>query len=628
MGKLNNANQTALSYTGPMRGHPFLLLLLLLFPGICLAKTPSTLSFATWDDHILAIVGYAIPPENHAYAHEAGGTGLPANLDFQVAGEKMPVLYPEGSEEKDIYDPAATAKVYHGQIGFIAILPPGASGKQYQGHLSLLLCSSRRCQPVKENLAGIIPEQILPFSESEWARSGLLASMLANYSDTLTLEHGVAPEPVPEKISQPEGTAQPPDILAAPEDFDLKLSPRYARPELEIFSLGKALLFGLLAGLILNAMPCVLPVLAMKVNNLLAGGPAEPKERLYLFRRHNIFFAAGIITLFTILALLLGAADLMWGQLYQSQALLISMLLLVFLMGLSMLGVFTLPVLDLRMEAHAKSPALHSYISGLICTFLATPCSGPLLGGVLAWAFAQPLLSLLAVFWAVGLGMSLPYLVFCIWPHLAMLMPRPGPWMLTFERILGFMLLGTALYLLSILPAEKLLPCLCALLAVALGAWLWGHFCGLSAPALRRRMAGGASLIFLALIVIWLMQPPDPEPRWSPFSPASFASTLGKENLLLEFTADWCPNCKYLESAVLTEKNLSPLQKKYNLGLIKVDLTTTDAYAEKLLDMLGAKSIPLTAIFPAGDNASQPMVLRDIYNVDSLKDALKKTLKP
>ncbi len=186
------------------------------------------------------------------------------------------------------------------------------------------------------------------------------------------------------------------------------------------------------------------------------------RQKVHNLREHNLCFAAGIMTLFTILALVFGLFDLMWGQLYQSHAFLLCMLLLVFLMGLSMLGVFHLPAMDLRLDAKNSNPRLCSYLTGLVSTFLATPCSGPLLGGVLAWAFTQPLPVLMVVFWAVGLGMSLPYLVICVDPKMANILPRPGAWMLVFEQVLGFMLLGTALYLLSILPVALHFKALCA----------------------------------------------------------------------------------------------------------------------------------------------------------------------
>ena len=117
------------------------------------------------------------------------------------------------------------------------------------------------------------------------------------------------------------------------------------------------------------------------------------------------------------LAIVLGAADLIWGQFYQSQTLILIMLVLIFLMGLSMFGVFDLPMFSLNSLKKAQNTRLESYTTGLLSTILATPCSGPLLGGVLGWAFTQPLPILLVVFWAVGLGMALPYICLLYTSH-------------------------------------------------------------------------------------------------------------------------------------------------------------------------------------------------------------------
>lgn len=188
--------------------------------------------------------------------------------------------------------------------------------------------------------------------------------------------------------------------------------------------LGKALLFGLLAGLILNVMPCVLPVLTLKISTLLAA-EGEEKERKRAFREHNILFSAGILTWFAALALLFGLAGMAWGQLFQNSAVVFVMLLLVFALGLSMFDVFHLPVLDLRVGGSHANPRLNAYSTGLLATLLATPCSGPLLGGVLGWSLMQSLPVLMTVFLATGLGMALRYLLMAWKPSLANALPRP-----------------------------------------------------------------------------------------------------------------------------------------------------------------------------------------------------------
>lgn len=611
-----------------MKRHFFLysFYLFLLLPRLAMAldSLDENIQFGMADDHILAIMNCEIPASYHAYSHEPGMVGKPASFKFDLDGlGEMPVIYPDGVLERDIYDPAKEIRAYRGQLSIMAWLPVDSAGEKYSATLDMLLCSATHCLPYSHSFSGQIPENILPLRNPS-ANIGELLERLKEESATLSLEKGKTPAPVSipaqGKTGRPDKSTA---VLAAPDEYSLSLSPVYAHPSLEIFSLGKAMFFGLLAGLILNAMPCVLPVLALKVNSLLQAGHLGDRERLRLFRNHNIFFAAGILTLFTLLALVLGAADLMWGQLYQNQLILLTLLFLVFLMGLSMLGVFTMPAFNFRLDTGSKNQSLQSYCSGFVCTFLATPCSGPLLGGVLAWAFTQPPLVLLAVFWTVGLGMSLPYLALCIWPDLARILPRPGEWMYVFEHILGFMLLGTTLYLLSIMPENKWLPTLGILLGLSVIIWLWGRFCTLSSPLWLRRGSAAAIIFLLGAAVWWLMQPPDPAPKWAEYEPLEFARSIGKRNMMVEFTANWCPNCKYLEATALTEKTLLPLQKRYDLELIRVDLTNPSPYAEKLLAMLGGKSIPLTALFPRGQNARHPLVIRDIYTASILKDAAR-----
>lgn len=610
--------------------------------------------------NLIGALHLTLPQGFHAYAHDPGDAGRPTTLRFSVdGGAPQAVWYPEGAVQRDFYDPSATIFVYESEVTLYVLLPAVDAGKTYTADVSMLLCSTRNCMPVNQQFQGVVPRADLPLADVPWAsrwrglkkqpprffEGGAAQALPAFGTDSslttgsdqvpaegqgsvssdgksegiarwLAAQNGEAAPASDKKLEEEKGQK----ALPPPDGF-VSLTPRYMDESMEISGLGKALLFGILAGLLLNAMPCVLPVLTFKVSGLLMVGGYD-KEGLKNFRRHNICFAAGVMTLFSALALVLGLADLMWGQLYQSQPVLLVMLLLVFLMGLSMLGVFTLPVIDLKTGTNTKNPCLQAYFTGLVSTFLATPCSGPLLGGVLGWAFTQPLMVVVVVFWAVGLGMALPYVLFSIWPVLARILPKPGAWMHVFERVVGFFLLGTALYLLSILPVEKHMQVLSVLLVVALCAWLWGQFCGISAPPLRRRVVGLVSLGLLLASIVWVLRPVAPLPQWRDFTPQTFEATLGQKPMLLEFTADWCPNCKFMEATVLTDERLRRLQARYGMELVRVDLTNANAYAVRLLEALGSKSIPLTALFPAGSEATAPLVLRDVYGGETLERAL------
>lgn len=598
---------------------PLLCLGLLLSPARAASGVQVALETARDGETLAAALHVLIPQGFHAYAHTPGDAGRPTTLTLQVdGGPSVPVWYPQGTMQRDFYDTAASVYVYEGQVTLLASLPPDAAGKPYAGELSLLLCSSRQCLPVTEHLSGHVPCVSPALADAAWS-----AAWLARPT---TPPDAGSPAPAQPPQAPAESVDPPHAPLPPPDNFGVRLQPRHVDESMEVTGLGKALLFGLLAGLLLNAMPCVLPVLTFKVSGLLTIRGA-PSETLH-FRRYNFWFAAGVMTLFSMLALVLGLADLMWGQLYQNQAILLVMMLLVFLMGLSALGVFSLPVLDMRIGTDTRQTRLNAFATGLVSTFLATPCSGPLLGGVLGWAFTQPLPVLMVVFWSVGLGMALPYLLFCLWPDLVRILPHPGAWMQLFERLVGFLLLGTALYLFSLLPAARYIPALTALLALSIYAWLWGRYGGVNAPAHRRRLLALLWLFALPGALFWILRPAPALPVWEDFTPAAFEAKLGARPLLLEVTADWCPNCKFLEATVLTEERLRTLQKTYGMDLMRVDLTEANAYAVRLLEALGSKSIPLTALFPAGDDARRPVVLRDVYGPQTLQHGLRLAFGP
>ncbi|MDR2572939.1 MAG: thioredoxin family protein [Desulfovibrio sp.] len=580
-------------------------------PADALELAPVRIEFARDGGRIIAVVLTDIPSGYHAYAHEPENSGRAALVDFSRAdGRSLPVFYPAGMARRDYYAPKTIVSVYEGPTAFFIALPDAETGMPYSLELSLLLCSAKNCLPVRQHHTGLVPDALPDIENVPW------------YGQWNAIESAAR---IPAREG---GRATPPSLTPAADNNPseekpvFQFTPQYADMALEISGLGKALLVGIVAGLLLNAMPCVLPVLVLKMSGFFMLAGANDKENLRRLREHNLCFAAGVMSLFTVLALFLGLADMIWGQLFQNQTILLFLIIIVFLLGLSMLGVFTLPVLDFKFAAKTRNPRLRFYLTGFLSTLLATPCSGPLLGGVLGWAFTQALPVLVIVFWAVGLGMALPYLLLCIRPDIIRIMPKPGPWMLHFEHIVGFLLLGTALYLFSILPPGKYVQVLSALLLTAFCAWLWGQNSG--AAPLRRRAAGAVCLAILALSAFLALRPEPPLPQWQPFSPEYFSSKLGEKNILLEFTADWCPNCKFLETAVLTDERLRTWRKRFNLELIRVDMTHDNAFAGELLEKLGGKSLPLTALFPAGDKASSPLVLRDVYSARYIEESIRR----
>ncbi|MBQ7739558.1 MAG: thioredoxin family protein [Desulfovibrionaceae bacterium] len=579
-------------------------------------SVPVKLFFAQDDNAITCALKFQIPEGFHAYSHEIGDAGRPTVLDLTVDNKAVEsIFYPKGAAQRDQYAPDTSVFVYEGETYLFASLTQDTLGKDYIAQLSLLLCSKRNCIPINQEINGHIPQKLPAAREQPWYP--LKQQVLAQNAQNNLAENPILQSILPEITPAKEAPLPPPD------NFAIRLSPQYADNSFEIASLQYALLIGLLAGLILNFMPCVLPVLTFKITGMLLIGHKNKHTRIRLFREHNLAFAIGIISFFTILAFVLGGLDLIWGQLFQSQTLLLALIIAIFLMALSLLGIFSLPVIDLKVSQNSKNPILQSFFTGFLTTFLATPCSGPLLGGVLGWAFTQPLYILMLVFWSVGFGMALPYIIFTIWPKTVLLLPKPGAWMNVLEHVAGFFLLGTTIYLLSILPENKYILVLSVLLIVSVSAWLWGNFCGPEVPKIRRHAIAAIGLVLLILACNWVLQPADAPLAWQKFTPETFVNKLGKKMILVEFTADWCPNCKFVERTVLTDNTLNDLRDRADVELVRADLTQANAGATYLLTELGSHSIPLTAIFPKGTNSNTPIVLRDVYDKNQLKKSFE-----
>lgn len=543
--------------------------------------------------NLMAVV--AITPDEgwKTYAHEPGELGKPTIVTARIQGTDVSPtsIYMEGTPEPDVFDPTITSNVYNGTARVFIPLPQDLTPPfTITVTADFLLCSKTSCIPVNK---------------------------------VLTREYrNLSPASLPQARDQGwfkdlKAAAAPKTAVATPQSFE----PVFFQSSLEVSNVLTALLFGLLAGFLLNFMPCVLPVISIKFSSFLSGsGIADEKERTAAFRQHNIFFAAGILSYFTFLAGLLAATGLAWGELFQQAAVSLALVALVFAMGLSLAGVFHLPVIDLKMGTKSVSPRRQAFFTGVLATLLATPCSGPFLGGVLGWALVQPVHVIWTVFWSIGLGMSLPYFVLTVFPGMANRIPRPGPWTGVVEKIVAFFLFGTCIYLVNILPTAKVMPALMMLWVVALGCWMWG-LAQRSGSRTRELVLKGASLFLIALALGLTMQREAPTPEWRPYSEAALKDELRAGPVLVDFTADWCPSCKALEATVLTPGNLKKWEREYGLRYVVADLTEDNPEAEAMLEKLRAKSIPVVAIF-SQDKPGNPVVLRDLFTTGQLEEAL------
>ena len=550
----------------------------------------------------------------YAYANDPGeaiGRPTTVSLEFEDLSltPNFTIVYPLGKQIADIYSGGKQVNVYDETVPIYIYIPSlngravnnsggGAKEADLKVNLkvTLLICSIQNCTPVNRTLpVEIRAGTSFPDAEKE--------AWWADFSESLSIIQNTMPCMVPV----------------------------YDSPGLEIEGLGKALVFGIIAGLILNFMPCVFPVVSLKLLSfIITLGQPDSEKRLRAFRYQNLMFALGVIVWFTILSGVLSTMDLLWGQMFQSQVMVIIMLVLVFALTLSLFGLFMLPSFAFREKQGRRVTKRSAFITGMLATCLATPCSGPLLGGVLGWSFNQPQPILGIVFLAVGLGMASPYLLLAAFPSLARYFPKPGPWLAKLEVVLGFFLLLTCAYLFSLLTGEGRAMAAAALGLVFISGWVWGrrqNKKGMEGIFYWRWLTGCIAAL-AALLAVWnFMLFDDDKAQWVPYSEEAFLAARTNSNIVIDFTANWCPNCKLLERTVFTEERIQDWQNRYNVVFMQIDLTHDNPEGYAFLEALNSNSIPVVALFPQQTGEStelNPIVLRDLFGPDRLEEAAKK----
>ncbi len=395
-------------------------------------------------------------------------------------------------------------------------------------------------------------------------------------------------------------------------------------------SLVLIVLSAMLGGLILNLMPCVLPVIGLKVLGFVQQA-GENRARVLAL---NTSYAVGIVSVFLILATLaasvqlgLGSEDLGWGEQFTYTWFKVTMTALVFVMALSFLGVWDIPIPGFAGRGKASELAARenmsgAFFKGVFTTILATPCSGPFLGPVFAFTTRQPPQVTYLIFASVGLGMASPYLLIGAFPRLIAFVPKPGAWMDTFKQLMGFLLLATVVYLFSTLNATYVVPTLALLVALWFACW-WIGRTPITASGTQKLTAwvGGAAVV--ALVGYLALVPAKYELDWQPYSPAALAQAQAEgKTVMVDFTASWCPTCKTNLMFAINRKDVKELVEKNGVVPMIADWSDRSDAIKQSLAELNSVSIPLLAIYPA-DNPQNPIVLRDTLWQSHVLEALE-----
>jgi thiol:disulfide interchange protein DsbD len=403
-----------------------------------------------------------------------------------------------------------------------------------------------------------------------------------------------------------------------------------------------AILLALAGGIILNLMPCVFPVLSIKALALIRHGVHADRNT----RMQGLAYTAGIILSFLVLAALLlalraGGAQIGWGFQFQTPGFVLAVAWLMFAIGLSLSGVFTLgnSVAGLG-EALTEKPGYRgSFFTGVLAAIVATPCTAPFMGAAIAFALSQPASHLILVFTGLGLGLALPYLLLSNWPLLQRCLPRPGLWMERLKQLFAFPMYATALWLSWVLVqqagADALLIALGGMLVIAFAAWLFDST--RSSPTNRRRAATLIAVALLAGISIagyLQLQAAAPAAtanskhvaageNWEAYSEEKL-QTLRAEGkpVFLNFTAAWCITCLANERVALSKDNVIAAFREQGVTYLKGDWTNQDAAITKKLAEFGRNGVPLYVFYPAGKD-TQPVLLPQILTPDIVIDHIR-----
>ncbi|MHB8950998.1 MAG: protein-disulfide reductase DsbD family protein [Rhodoferax sp.] len=437
----------------------------------------------------------------------------------------------------------------------------------------------------------------------------------------------------PPVVSATGSSAAAPATLTAVQNATSGAPGAALSPPVSI-GLWAALLGALLGGMILNLMPCVFPVLAIKVMSLTRHAHDRRGHRI-----SALAYSAGVVLSFLALgALLIGlrsaGEQLGWGFQLQSPAVVAALAVLFTVIGLNLAGVFEfgrfLPTAVLSLEA--KNPSVNAFLSGVLAVAIASPCTAPFMGASLGLALALPPLEALLIFTMLGIGMALPYLAVSLFPAVARALPRPGAWMDTFRRAMAFPMFATVVWLVWVLGQQSGINGAAALLALllALSLVLWS----LTLKGRSRIFMATISIATLALLtgaigqnVIKMATASElsskaGNERWQLWAPGRVEQVLATgAPVFVDFTAAWCVTCQYNESTTLANAEVLADFDANKVTLLRADWTRRDPAISAALAQLGRNGVPVYVLY---QNGQAPVVLSEILSVQEVRAMLAK----
>ena len=404
-------------------------------------------------------------------------------------------------------------------------------------------------------------------------------------------------------------------------------------------SLPVALVFAFLGGVLLNLMPCVFPVLGIKVMGFVQHAHGDARA----MKLQGIVFGIGVVLSFLVLAgvmlaLRAGGTQLGWGFQLQSPAFVTLLAALFFVLALNLSGVFEWGAFAQSMtsDLSARGRYADAFLAGVLATVVATPCTAPFMGAAVGYTLAQGAAVALAVFAMLGIGMAVPVVLLAAFPSLLRRLPRPGAWMETFKQVLAFPLYATVAWLVWVVGAQAgndaVLMLLGGLVLIALGAWIygrWSHSGSLWRPGVA--IALGALGLFLAWPGADALAPRGESPlkpvagelAWQSWSPEKVRD-LGAQGIpvFVDFTAAWCVTCQVNKRVALNNSRVVQAFAQRGVVPLKADWTRQDPRITEALAALGRNAVPVYALYIPG--APAPTLLPEVLTPALVLEALSK----
>ncbi len=394
-------------------------------------------------------------------------------------------------------------------------------------------------------------------------------------------------------------------------------------------SVGYALLAAFLGGIILNLMPCVFPVISLKILTFVKMADEVPAK----VWRHGLLFAAGVLVSFWAVAgVLLVVKALVpatgWGFQLKEPVVVILMSMLFMLLALNMFGVFELgtSLMGAGGNIKGRSEGINTFLSGVLATLVATPCTGPFMGVAVGVALTQPAMVAMLIFTSLGLGMATPYLLLSRFPGWLQAIPRPGPWMESLKQFLGFLLMAFAMWLVWVLTGlrgkDGLGRMLTGMLIVGVAAWIYGRW-GNLVRALRVRIVANVIAVCLLFGGVSLALTKTPESFWQEYSePLIRELKASGKPFFIDFTADWCVTCQANKRMALNTAKVQEAFVQKGVTLVEADWTRQPEEITRALAEFNRSGVPLYLYYDG--NGGNPAILPQMLTAEIVLSELEK----